>query len=312
MLSMYNDPTTGRLVEVRPSAMGDASDFGAPSLIPSTPVVPDAELVWIYTSWLDAIATSRSLQASATISMLDSGELAYGAEGLEEHFASLDRRHLSDEQVSWVTMALSKLSNIRLSPTFALCGSLHGDQLALWREYARNQGVALALPAGADLKVLEERRGGAGLPMGMRTGWRRVLYSRPQQVELLRECVAYMLDHVGDVERCAAAYLHCVAFVKHPAYEVEQEVRSVFYWSDAGQQLDQFVRYRPGTQMPFIELAQSDGGVANFTGERALPSIRAVALAPPQRDVSRNRTEASVKTLLGDVEVVRSRIPSWL
>lgn len=213
------------------------------------PAKVESEQLWHYTSAVGAlgILQSRSLQLGSVRMMNDKGELDFGLAKIEEHIGRFERRS------SGLFDTLQRILNLsrtrRIQTLYIGCASTARDSLSQIRGYGEymlgiNSAIALQLhrPAQSEVPGLRDEADWKGTTVST---WRPVIYGHEEAAahidkvldiivtnrqELLasnEECQGFSTD-MAETEflmRSAAAIVACAAFLKHPAFQDEKEVR---------------------------------------------------------------------------------------
>lgn len=288
--------------------------------LPSAPR-PTADVLWHYTDAGGAIGVlqGNELWATALTSLNDTEEFAFAQPVLKNLLdRALKSRHLAPQQKSFMENCVElAVASSSYNPLYVCCASEQEDSLAQWRAYA-DAGYAIGIANTSDVYgvVVDGPERTRRLQLrGPWPSWSKVLYDEPGQTELLAQGLSFCSEITPDPFReelipgmtahqggavLAALLCHC----KHPAFDVEREVRMV-----AIAALDSnAVRHRPSKYgiAPYVRLAMQHDRPANepawwtVTDHPQLP-IKKVLVGPgPAAESAR----IGMKSLLGRTDHV--------
>jgi hypothetical protein len=240
-----------------------------------------ANLVWHYTDASGAlgIVTDNAIRASSIWSMNDSGESRHGVELIQQRWEA--RRGNLAHQDEVEQLLRDAASRMRVSDAFIACASMDGESLSQWRAYGTYSfGINTSMPLQVrtsperptpPIAQWTQQRGAA--QRGVATGWRQVLYDEGEKYELIDRLLASLGDlapkytgdgtqESGDAYRLAMEqYATVIAFLKHPSFKDEREVRlHVSFFSEAPG-----IQFRVGRfgVVPYVQLEPQQKLVPN-------------------------------------------------
>lgn len=211
---------------------------------PAPPSVARGEVIWHYTdaSGFAGIVESGCLWATALAFLNDREEFAYGLSIFDQSVDdALESFYVHPVQKEFLQSVMEAARGVgRRLRTFVACASLASDSLAQWRGYSGGAGYAIGIDPEADPVVLSDG-GDDGLAYDAPDmSWRRVLYVRDEQIDLVNRTLGLVLKISPTPETmsnefywqravrlAAAQVVTSSCYIKHPSFMEEQEVRSV-------------------------------------------------------------------------------------
>lgn len=193
---------------------------------------------WHYTNGaglLGIVQKGSFWASSAGTALNDLSELEYGLRLFRDSLKTLSEERGLDEIVP-LQVALSPLAMANsLRTVFVLSASRNGDSLNQWMHYGNSRGFAIELDMSLPLNTAVKH----GLKEGLnrmsdvipRAGWSDVDYLESSQTSRARELLLTALPGTPDsrsVGFMSLLALDAIARMKHPAFEAEEEVRSLF------------------------------------------------------------------------------------
>lgn len=294
--------------------------------IPLPMRVSSDKTIWHYTSatGLLGIIQGQELWASSPRVMNDLSEVRYGEDLLRNELKNLldfdiskDARQFIDEAVEFDFEAAIS------SSSFIVSASIDSDLLNQWAHYAGDDGFAVGLSAGKQLRTV-------GGPSSKTTftgklpiieAWFPVLYNAAEQKDTMRRLLRFIASYLtveadneetdsvarkSSLETARFLLQSILIQMKHPAFSDEREVRYVAALSDGEVPL---FRVANGHLVPYVlvkptidDTDESVDSVSDF--------VTSVVLGPSVR----SGTQEIVRKLLDTngltgVSIVESRAP---
>jgi len=209
-----------------------------------TPPETTSEVIWHYTDAPGALGVigSGTLWATSIAFLNDRQEYDYGLAFMREVDELVQAsRYVHPLQKLYLKSCLiaATAPNVALR-TFVTCASEAGDSLAQWRAYGSSAGYSLGLDPRAPALLLCEGADDEGFAYStVVSDWHRVVYEPDEQRKLATETIALVLlgaphpseptgvPYADAVDMSAAHIVATAAYIKHPSFVEEQEVRAV-------------------------------------------------------------------------------------
>ena len=209
-----------------------------------TPPAATSDVIWHYTDGPGALGVvgSGTLWATSIAFLNDRQEYEYGLAFMREVDDLVQAsRYVHPLQKLYLKSCLiaATAPNVTLR-TFVTCASEADDSLAQWRAYGSSGGYSLGLDPHAPALLLCEGANDEGFAYSsVVSDWRRVVYEPDEQRNLATETVALVLQlaphpnnltgvpYADAVDMSAAHIVATAAYIKHPSFVEEQEVRAV-------------------------------------------------------------------------------------
>ena len=235
------------------------------------PPAPTSEVIWHYTDAPGALGVigSGTLWATSIAFLNDHQEYEYGLALMREADALVQESkcvHQLQKLYLKSCLIAATAPNVTLR-TFVTCASEAGDSLAQWRAYGSSGGYSLGLDPRAPALLLCEGADDEGFAYStVVSDWRRVVYEQDEQRILATETIALVLlgaphpneptgvPYADAVDMSAAYIVATAAYIKHPSFVEEQEVRVVLSVVDGVD--DTAVKRRPTPYgiAPYVDL----------------------------------------------------------
>ena len=198
----------------------------------------------------------------------------------DEPMSSSERDFIWDMLRPYVGQPITRMTKVPDGNHFLLCGSTSGDELTLWRNYARDAvSFAVGLDPQSPLGLVPPDKD-VGITRHEMHPWRKVEYHSPETylptayARRIREAVSQedMGDRIVDV---SDELTHLYSTVKSAAFKDERESRIVCVTNNT-----QLWRFRVSSYgiTPYVALGGSDTWSGLSNGKIPLP-IRAIRLS---------------------------------
>lgn len=259
---------------------------------PSAPSLDNqTKELWHYTdaSGFIGVITSHTLWATSLGALNDSAEYKHGRELLDQILSEvLDSRFVHPVQKEYLK-GIVDISDVTATRPglFVLCASMAAHSLAQWRAYGGSHGHAITLDPKKKLAILSPEAKENTIDT-IPHGWRKVLYDREEQANLILETlasVAYQapLDgrspsRANEFDRANALLINeGLAHCKEPSFAEEQEVRILIQAPSSAA-----IHFRHGATgvTPYLVLTGTDDPAARPTPTPHPLPIRGTVVGP--------------------------------